>query len=34
MIRQLVESVKILSATLISVTLKGGVELVKEVKLE
>ena len=32
MIRQLVESVKICSATQISVTLKGGVELVRELK--
>lgn len=32
MIRQLVESVKILSATQICVTLKGGVELVRELK--
>ena len=32
MIRQLVESVKILSATQISVTLKGGVELIRKLK--
>ncbi len=32
MIRQLVESVKILSATQISVTLKGGVELIRELE--
>lgn len=32
MIRQLVESVKILSATQVSVTLKGGIELLRELE--